>query len=124
MVKEAQLFIRRIELWRTFCHNFFGLSKMGIKLWRQLQIIIQQYIIWNKKRDLYVAGNFFPTACTLIGYFEDTWRLTMKLFPAKIYEQATLQNLWQQSKGNIPLLPANADRQAPFNSNVYEFLGK
>ena len=26
----------------------------------------------------------------------DTWHLTMKLFPAKISERATLQNLWRQ----------------------------
>ena len=35
-------------------------------------------------------------APTLIGYFKVTWYLTMKLFPAKISEQATLQNLWRQ----------------------------
>ena len=41
----------------------------------------------------YVAGIFFPTARALIGYFEVTRHLTMKLFPAKISERATLQNL-------------------------------
>ena len=40
-----------------------------------------------------MAGNFFPTARALIGFFEDTRHLTMKLFPAKISERATLQNL-------------------------------
>ena len=76
-------------------------------------------IIWNKERSCYVAGNFFPTACILIGYYEDTWHLTMKLFPSKIFERATLQNLWQQSEGNIALLrPANVDWQAQFNSEV------
>ena len=39
---------------------------------------------------------FFPTARALIGYFEVTWDLTNKLFPAKISERATLQNLWYQ----------------------------
>ena len=34
---------------------------------------------------------FLLTACTLIGYFNFTWHLTMKLFPAKIPERATLQ---------------------------------
>ena len=44
----------------------------------------------------YIAGNFFPTAHALIGYFEVAWRLTVKLFPAKICKRATLQNLWRQ----------------------------
>ena len=41
-----------------------------------------------------IAGIFFQRARTLIGYFEVTWHLIMKLFPAKISELATLQNLW------------------------------
>ena len=40
----------------------------------------------------YIAGNFFPAVFTLIGYFEVTWQVTMKLFQAKIFEWATLQN--------------------------------
>ena len=44
----------------------------------------------------YIAGNFFPKAHSVIGYFKVTWHLTMKLFPAKISEQATLQNQWCQ----------------------------
>ena len=44
-----------------------------------------------------IAGNFFPTArARLIGYFEVTLHLTVKLFPAKISKQATLQNLWHR----------------------------
>ena len=42
----------------------------------------------------YVAGNFFSTVHALIGYFAVTWHLTMKLFPAKISEQATMKNPW------------------------------
>ena len=38
----------------------------------------------------------FPTGHTLIGYLEVIWHLTMKLFPAKISELETLQNLWHQ----------------------------
>ena len=45
------------------------------------------------KKYCYIAGNFFQTACALIGYFEVTWHLTIKLFPAKISRRATLQNL-------------------------------
>ena len=48
----------------------------------------------------YIAGNFSQAAHALIGYFEVTWQLTwyltMKLFPAKISDRATLQNLWRQ----------------------------
>ena len=39
------------------------------------------------------------TVLALIGYFEVTsltWHLTVKLFPAKISEQATLQKIWRQ----------------------------
>ena len=43
----------------------------------------------------YVVGNFFSTVHAIIGYFEVTWHL-MKLFPAKISEQATMQNPWHQ----------------------------
>ena len=39
----------------------------------------------------YVAGNFFITVRALIGFFEVTSHLTMKLFPAKISERATFQ---------------------------------
>ena len=48
----------------------------------------------GNKYICYIAGNFFPTARTLIGYFEVTWHLTLKLLPAKISERATLQSLW------------------------------
>ena len=47
-------------------------------------------------RGFTVAGNFFPMARALFGYFQVTWQLTMKLFPVKISERATLQNLWRQ----------------------------
>jgi len=49
----------------------------------------------RKKKQYYcfTAGNFFLTACTLIGYFEVTWHLTMELVPAKIAERATMQDL-------------------------------
>ena len=42
------------------------------------------------------AGNVFPAGRTLIGHFNITWHLTTKLFPAKISEQATLQNIRHQ----------------------------
>ena len=45
----------------------------------------------DNNKYCYIAGNVFPTVHALIGYFEVTWHLTIKLFPAKISEQATLQ---------------------------------
>ena len=72
-------------------------------------LILRRFEVWHSGNVMieciseeaicyYIAGNFFPTACTVIGYFEVTWHiyLTMKLFPAKISEKATLQNLWCQ----------------------------
>ena len=38
-----------------------------------------------------------------------TWHLTMKLFPAKCHERATLRKLWRQT-GNSSLLPAKCWR--------------
>ena len=72
-------------------------------------LILRRFEVWHSGNVMieciseeaiyyYVAGDFFPTACTVIGYFEVTWHiyLTMKLFPAKMSEKATLQNLWCQ----------------------------
>ena len=50
----------------------------------------------GKQLQLLYSREFFPTARALICYFEVTWHLTNKLFPAKISECATLQNLWYQ----------------------------
>ena len=57
--------------------------------------------------NCYIAGNLFLTVRTLIGYFEVTSHLTMKLFPAKISERATLRNV----RGNNALLLVNVDRR-------------
>ena len=53
-------------------------------------------LITQYNRHCYIAGNFFSTTRSLIGYFKVKWHLPMKLFPAKISERATLQNLWRQ----------------------------
>ena len=55
--------------------------------------------------NCYIAGVFPATANPFIGYFMVTWRLTMKLFPAKCHERATLRKLWRQT-GYSSLLPA------------------
>ena len=53
----------------------------------------------------YIAGVFPATTRPFIGQFMVTWHLTMKLFPAKRHERATLRKLWRQP-GNSSLLPA------------------
>ena len=50
----------------------------------------------DKQVALLNSWKLFPTARALIGYFEVTWHLTTKLFPAKISERATMQSLWRQ----------------------------
>ena len=66
----------------------------------------------------YITGNYFPTVHTLIDYFEVTRHILTKLFPAKISEKATVQNLkfvcCQQLNGALlpadnTLLPRNVD---------------
>ena len=54
--------------------------------------LIFNYISSASIASCNIAGNFFATARALIGYFEVTWHLTMKLFPAKLSEPATSQN--------------------------------
>ena len=56
----------------------------------------------------------------MIGYFEVTWHLTLKLFPAKTSELVTVQNLWRQEY-NCALLPANADRRPPLQQGLMNF---
>ena len=79
-------------------------------------------------KNCYVAAFFpAPAARALISYFEVTWHLTIKLFPAK--------SLWagnsaksMTSEGNSALLPANVDRFFLFvlcNKSLNDwFLGK
>ena len=57
------------------------------------------------KEFCYIAGVFPATANPLIGYFMVTWHPTMKLFPAKCHERATLRKLWRET-GKSSLLPA------------------
>ena len=59
----------------------------------------------NNNNNCYIAGVFPATTRPFIGQFMVTWHLTMKLFPAKRHERATLRKLWRQP-GNSSLLPA------------------
>ena len=52
-----------------------------------------------------MTGVFPSTACLFIGLFMVAWHLTMKLFPTKCHERATLRKLWHRT-GNSSLLPA------------------
>ena len=60
------------------------------------------------KKYCWIAGNFFPTACALIGYFEVTWHMTSN------NETVSRQNLWagnaaksMTSEGNSARSPAD-----------------
>ena len=99
------------EAWATYVpSDYFGIPhntpSLALKFSMSYSFQMQSGI-WNNS-FCFLAGNFFPTACTLIGDFEVTWQLTMKPFPAKIFERAKLKNLWLQ---RVTLLPANVDRQ-------------
>ena len=75
----------------------------------------QYHLNWRIMRELftvYIAENFSPTARALIGYFELTWHLTIKLFPAKSLWAGNSANS-MTSEGNSALLPANVDRRSP-----------
>ena len=87
------------EAWATYVPtDYFGIPhntpSLALKFCRSYCFQMQSGI-WNNS-FCFLAGNFFPTVCTLLGYFKVTRQLTMKLFPAKIFEWATLQNLWRQ----------------------------
>jgi len=68
------------------------------------------------KLDCYIAGEFLPTARALIGYFQVSWNLTMKLFTAKLSERATLQNPWRHRV--TALFSANVDRRPPLQRGL------
>ena len=62
-----------------------------------LEPIRNDEIFWiNSNPYCHLVGNFFSTALALIGCFEVSWHLTMKLFPTKISDRGTMQNLWRQ----------------------------
>ena len=91
----------------AFNMGLLNTSFFNLKLYTLDGFLIQQSYITLFQWDLpmgvlstyylFYSWKFFPnSAHAFIGYFKATWHLTMKLFPAKIYEQATLQNLWCQ----------------------------
>ena len=60
----------------------------------------------------YIAEFFTPTAGALIGYFEVTGHVTIKLYPAKsLWAGSRAKSM--TSEGNSALLPANVDRRPP-----------
>ena len=80
-------------------------------------------VMWKRPIASSIARwEFFSTARALIGYFEVTLHPTMKLFPAKISEQAPLKNL--QLRANVPNIHglkvwpiSNFARQLPTTGN-------
>ena len=86
--------IRYISSWCWLTSTY-----LNILIWFSIEVLHHAFHLQKvklNKKYCYIAGNFFLAARALIGYFEVTWHLTMKLFPAKISERATLQNLWRQ----------------------------
>ena len=57
---------------------------------------IATWVEVRRETHFVIYWEIFPTGRALIGYFEVTWHLTMKLFSAKISERAKSQNLWRQ----------------------------
>ena len=58
----------------------------------------------------------------LIGYFEVTWHLKMKLFPAKISERATLpQSVWRQRVITVHCYPCTVERPPPLQRGLMNF---
>ena len=86
--------IRYISSWCWLTSTY-----LNILIWFSIEVLHHAFHLQKvqlNKKYCYIAGNFFLAARALIGYFEVRWHLTMKLFPAKISERATLQNLWRQ----------------------------
>ena len=58
----------------------------------------------------------------LIGYFEVTWHLKMKLFPAKNLWAGNIAAISMTSEGNnSALLPADVDRPPPLQRGLMNF---
>ena len=62
------------------------------------------------KKYCYIAGSFSATARALIGYFEVTWHLPIKLFPVKSLWAGNIAKS-MTSESNSALLPANVDQR-------------
>ena len=71
----------------AYCNSFLSAS-------RSLVEAVNFIYILKHKDNCYIAGVFPATVRPfIIGLFIVTWRLTMKLFPAKCHERATLRKL-------------------------------
>ena len=77
--------------------------------------------LFTKQCLLLYSRIFPPTAGALIGYFEVTWPLTIKLFPAKSLWAGSIAKS-MTSEGNSALLPANVDRWPPLLLPLHVFL--
>ena len=117
---------KRLTVLRYSCSGSFSVSMTYISSWCWLTSTYLNILIWFsievlhhalhlqkkrlalKKKYCYIAGNFFPTACALIGYFKVTWHMTSN------NETVSRQNLWADnvaksmtSEGNSARSPAN-----------------
>ena len=103
----------------TVCH---WLLVITISSWQTILIVTAAY--FSRAGRLLEKHFETPAARTLIGYFEVTWHLTIKIF--------SRQNLWagntaqsMTSESNSALLPVNVDRATLYDKSLKDwFLGK
>ena len=80
---------------------------MAERLWRKAPLPPYQPSAVASSNKVW---KFFPSARAVINYFEVTWHITMKLFPAKNLWAGNIANP-MTSESNNTLLPANVDRR-------------
>ena len=98
----------------TYSWCWLTSTYLNILIWFSIEVLHHAFHLQKKKRlalnkkYCYIAGNFFPTACALIGYFEVTWHMTSN------NETVSRQNLWagnaaksMTSEGNSARSPAD-----------------
>jgi len=104
-----QLFSISSVRWLQVCHQ----TRAGEFRWAVLQ--------WNDSKFCYIAGIFSQQLRLLLAYFEVTWDLTIKLFPAKSLWSGNVTKC-MTSEDNNALLPGNVDWRAPLHLNFFNVL--
>ena len=110
--KKVHVHVPQDCLWTLTWPPFHCFGTPIWPLWRHVKTLYRVLYRWK----------FVPTARALIGYFEVTWHPTMKPFPAKTSQQATLKNLQLRANGpnihGLKVWPiSNFARQLPTTGN-------
>ena len=110
--KKVHVHVPQDCLWTLTWPPFHCFGTPIWPLWRHVKTLYRVLYRWK----------FVPTARALIGYFEVTWHPTMKPFPAKTSQQATLKNLLLRANGpnihGLKVWPiSNFARQLPTTRN-------